>query len=465
MRSRAVPPLSSRIGRGHRQRGTWIAASIAIAIATAVVAGAAVAAALLPMTTVDLVELTLLLTISGGGSTVIGLAILSWMDHRGARLVSRAFVAGAMGAVAALASMLAVAGFMFVNTGHDLRLLLAVSVTSGGVAALISATGAWQTTTRVQRLSTEIAQLAAGDYDESAGPAQARATNDEITHLAGAVEDLRVRLRTAEFGRQAAERERHELSAAISHDLRTPLAALRAAIDALTEGVVTDPGDVEAYHRRMRREVDRLSRLVDDLLELARLEAGQLGSTDREAWRALSLAEIAAEVVDSMEPLAARSELRLRLHAEAALPAIPLDGARVERAVGNLVRNAIQHATPGTEITVAIHREPDAALPDTAQPGGTDAAGGDAVSLSVHNRGEAIPPAALPRIWERFYRAEPSRTRGGRGDADGAGLGLAIVRAIVEWHGGSVAAHSGDGVTTLSLRLPVPPAVEPQAPA
>lgn len=419
----------------------------AAAVLLAILAGAAAAMCLLPMTAGDLGALVGLLAVTAGGSVAGGLALLRWLDRRAARLVTRAFVAGAMGAVSAMVSIVAVALFMFANTAHDLRLLLAVSVTSGGVAALVAAAGARAQTRRVLRLLAEVEALS---HERASRPAVGagsvagaeRSGGDELRALDAAVRRLRERLDHAEAGRRAAEQERHELSSAISHDLRTPLAALRATIDALTEGVVTEPADVDAYHRRMRREVDRLSRLVDDLLELARLEADRIAAgalaAARAEWRPLSLREIAQEVVDSMEPLAARDRIRLDLPPTPALPPVTVDGARIERAVSNLLRNAIQHAAPGSVIRVTVE----------AAPGGGQ-------RLVVHNAGEPIPAAALPRIWERFYRVEPSRARPGQADGDGAGLGLAIVRAIVEWHGGDVEARSDPASgTALGFRLP-----------
>jgi signal transduction histidine kinase len=426
----------SLAGAGARARSSlWLPRLLPAGLLAAVAAGALAALALLPMSAAELAELVLLLALAGGVSTALGLLALRWLDRAGAPLVVRAFVAGSMGAVAALANVIAVATFMFVNTGHDLRLLLAVSLAAGSVAAVVSAAGALETTRRVRGLAAEIRALAAGDDEEQARRA-ARSpgvAEDEVAALASAVDELRARLTEAERRRAEVERERTELTTAISHDLRTPIAAIRAAVDALDDGVVSEPADVARYHARMRREADRLSRLIDDLFELARIESG--AALD---LASLALEEIAADVADGMEPLAARAGVRLRLVTTEGPAPLLLDGARIERAIGNLLRNAIQHALPGSAIELRVERAEGA------------------VRLAVHNQGALIAPAALPRIWERFYRAEDARDRQSRADADGSGLGLAIVRAIVEQHGGAVAASSSAAEgTTFAFTLPL----------
>src|SRR5260370_32536909 len=168
----------------------------------------------------------------------------------------------------------------------------------------------------------------------------------------------------------------------------------------------------------MRREIERLSRMIDDLFELARIDAGAL-PLHREL---ISVEEVAADVVDALQPQARLNGVDVELHASGRVTA-SLDGARMERAIANLVRNAIQHTPAGGRIDVAVERQ------------------NGSVDVRVTDSGEGIDPVDLPRIWDRVYRAEKSRRRG-PGDADGAGLGLAIVRGIIEAHGGSVAAES-----------------------
>jgi two-component system sensor histidine kinase BaeS len=172
--------------------------------------------------------------------------------------------------------------------------------------------------------------------------------------------------------------------------------------------------------------------MIDDLFELARLDAG--AQLDR---RPLLLTEIAAEVVDAMQAQAQRASVTLTLAVEAAVPPLSLDGARMERVIANLLRNAMEHTSEGGHVAVRVGVEEGWAR------------------LSVTDDGEGLAAEDLPRIWDRFYRAEKSRTRGAI-PADGAGLGLSIVRGIVEAHGGTVDVKSARGAgATFSVSLPL----------
>jgi two-component system sensor histidine kinase BaeS len=169
--------------------------------------------------------------------------------------------------------------------------------------------------------------------------------------------------------------------------------------------------------------------MIDDLFELARIDAGAL----RLERRPVAIQEIAAETVDAMQARARNSGILLMFDAPK-LPPISVDGARIERALANLIQNALDHTEPGGRIDVRLL--------------GTNGC----VEVRVIDTGPGITPEDLPRVWNRFYRLDRARTRNG----DGAGLGLAIARAIVEAHGGSVDVQSSPGAgATFALRLPV----------
>jgi signal transduction histidine kinase len=183
----------------------------------------------------------------------------------------------------------------------------------------------------------------------------------------------------------------------------------------------------------MRREVERLGALIDDLFELARIDAGAL----QLEMSPLPIEEIAADVVAGMEPQARGLSIELALDAQPALPKALVDGRRIERAISNLVRNALQHTPRGGRVEVSLRQD------------------GAWIVVSVSDTGRGIEEQQLPRVWERFYRAEASRARDA--DGDGAGLGLAIVRGFVEAHGGRVEAESRPRLgSTFTIRLPVP---------
>jgi len=378
----------------------------------------------------DLRALGLYLALSGAATVLLGRVALSLVD-RAARLGIRGkiFVAVAIGNSVGLANVFVIAKLMFLSNIHDLRLLVALLVFSGVLTIFFALWIASSTTSRVQAIAAGIRSLSGGAYDLHVNVSG----GDEMADLAQRMNDMAARLRAAHEQRTALDRQRRELTAGISHDLRTPLASLRAMVDALDDGIVDDPTEVARYHATMRREIERLMRMIEDLLELARLDAGAL----RLNRQPIGPQEIAAEVMDSMQPQADRLGVRLSLRVPHQLPVMTLDAERIERALGNLVRNALEHTPAGGSIEMSL--EPNAGW----------------LEVCVSDSGEGIAAQELPNIWDRFYRAEPSRSRG-LGRADGVGLGLAIVRGIVEAHGGCVGATSvpGDG-TTFRLRLPV----------
>jgi signal transduction histidine kinase len=260
-----------------------------------------------------------------------------------------------------------------------------------------------------------------------------------VAALAADINALAMKLQTLEEERAAIDAERRELTAAISHDLRTPLASMRAMVEALDDGVVDDAAEVRRYYVTMRRAIDRLSRMIDDLFELAQIDAGAL----RFDVQHMVLQEIVAEVADAMQPQARQHGIMLAL----ALPDEPVhvavDGARIERALANIVRNALEHTPAGGSVSVSLAVD-----------------GGSAV-VTVTDAGEGIAPDDLEHIWKRFYRASKSRSRTNGASDDGAGLGLAIARGIIESHGGSVAATSElRRGTTVTLRLPLAPSCD-----
>lgn len=203
-------------------------------------------------------------------------------------------------------------------------------------------------------------------------------------------------------------------------------------LEALDDDVVSSRDEVRRNYGAMRRQIEQLSRMIEDLFELAQIDSGAL----RLERRPLALQDVAAEVVDAMQAQAGRRRVRLTCQVLDGVADLQLDGGRIERAVSNLVQNALEHTPAGGTVQVMI-------------------AGRDGwAELRVVDACEGIDSAYLPRIWDRFYRAEKSRRREANG-GDGRGLGLAIVRGLVEAHGGSVSADSVAGRgTTITIRLP-----------
>lgn len=224
------------------------------------------------------------------------------------------------------------------------------------------------------------------------------------------------------------EASRRELVAWVSHDLRSPLAGLRAMAEALEDDVVTDTATVTEYHHRIRIETDRMAALVDDLFELSRINAGAL----RLSLSTVSVADVVSDAISSAEPLAAAKRVRL-VAADSGWPVVRASEPELSRVLANLLRNAIRHTPSDGTVTVT---------------GGTDGGGG---WFAVSDACGGIPESDLPRVFDVAFRGEAARTPR---VASGGGLGLAIVRGLVEAHAGEVTVANEDGGCRFRVRLP-----------
>ena len=410
-----------------RRSAPWLATALAIALAIG--AGILLAELLMSPPAGELRSLAAYLALSGTATVGAGWLALRGMDHFvGLSIRAKSALGATLAGAVALLNVFVTAQLMFISTSHDLKLLIALMVFSAIVVVFFSLWVASSITSRLGRVTDGIRALAGGDY-RSRVRVEGR---DEVSRLADDVNKLAQRLLSAEKERETLDKEKRDLTAAVSHDLRTPLASLRAMVEALDDNVVDDPGEVRRYYGTMRREIERLSRLIDDLFELSRIDSGNL-TLDRQL---VSMEEIATEVVAGMQAQARLSDVTLNVAVSDNSRPTMLDGARMERAVSNLVRNAIEHTPPGGRVDLGVRHD-----------------NGD-VALIVKDSGAGISREDLPHVWERFYRAEKSRRRH-NGGGDGAGLGLAIVRGIVEAHDGTVEAASppNDGAT-FTIRLP-----------
>ncbi|MEV4014463.1 HAMP domain-containing sensor histidine kinase [Nonomuraea angiospora] len=245
----------------------------------------------------------------------------------------------------------------------------------------------------------------------------------ELQTIANTLEEAYARER-------ALEGARRELVAWVSHDLRTPLAGMRAMAEALEDGVVSDPLTVSRYHAQIKLEVERLSGMVDDLFELSRIHAGAL----RLSRSRIGLADLVADTVAGAEPLARAKGVVLTAEASASLP-VEADAGALGRALRNLVVNAIRH-TP-SDRTVVLRA-------------GVDEEG--MACLSVADCCGGIPEEDLPRVFEVAFRGEAARTPTADG---GAGLGLAIAQGIVEAHDGVIGVVNDGPGCRFEIRLPL----------
>jgi signal transduction histidine kinase len=265
----------------------------------------------------------------------------------------------------------------------------------------------------------------------------------ELEGLSEGIAEAHDRLGQARARQQALEASRRELVAWVSHDLRTPLAGLRAMAEALEDQVVTDPFEVSHYHSQIRVETERLAVMIDDLFELSKIHAGAL----RLSRRVVGLEDVVAEVVASAEPVARAKRVRLTGSAVRGMPVL-IDSAEFGRAVRNLMINAIRHTPPNGTIEVLGEIQSGMAC------------------VSVADECGGIPPGDLSRVFDVAFRGESARTPDPSG---GAGLGLSIARGIVEAHAGEISVrNTGPGcqfLITLPMARPAPSAVSRPAPS
>jgi signal transduction histidine kinase len=388
----------------------------AVAIIVAAVVAAAVCAVLLDLSTRHAVELAVLLALPGVVSFSLLAAGLNLFGRR-ARLMTRVAGAAVAGTVVALGSVAVASWRMFISTEHDLPLLLAVLAFAGFLSAVFAVAVTRGVLADLRRLRDATQRLSAGDLDARAEVPP----GDELGDVASAFNTMADRLAAADRRRLELEHARRELTAAASHDLRTPLASLQAMIEAIEDGVAT-PAELPRYLNTMGKEVQHLRVLVDDLFELALLDAGALPLTPE-------LTPLQALVLDTIEGMKVHANRRgIDVHLEAPEQDLHLwvDPARVQRVLINLIENAIEHTPSDGTVTVRVADE------------------GDRARVEVADTGEGIESDLLPQVWERFFRADRSRTRTA-GEQSHAGLGLAIARGFVEAHGGAVSVSSRRG--------------------
>lgn len=290
----------------------------------------------------------------------------------------------------------------------------------GGVGAAALGIGlVWVLSGRMlaplQNLGAAARRLGQGDLSqraEAAGPGEIRQLALSFNQMAAGLEE--------------AERHRRNLTADVAHELRTPLSNIQGYLEAIKDGLIQPtPETIDTIHG----QAAHLSRLVEDLRLLAQVDAGAL-----ELRRApTAMGDLLLSGVEAVRPRAEGKGVGLGLEVAGPLPVAAVDATRIAQVVGNLLENAITHTPEGGRVTVSGRAE------------------GGWVEVAVADTGRGIAPEDLPRVFDRFYRADPSRARA----TGGAGLGLTIARRLVEAHGGTIEAESAAGQgSRFVLRLP-----------
>src|SRR5688500_9565456 len=295
---------------------------------------------------------------------------------------------------------------------HDLLLAIVLLVFAGGIAMILGYFLSSTVTERIELLKGAAQKLSQGDL-QTRVPVQGR---DEVSALAVTFNQMAEQLQAADQNQRELESLRRDLIAWVSHDLQTPLTSMRAILEALSDGIVDDPETVNRYLNTAQRDVRSLSALIDDLFQMAQLDAGGFPLNRAPA----SLIDLISDTLESFSELAYRESITLEGQVEPNVDPDVMDTQAIGRGVKNLISNALRHTSAGGSIYVSARRT------------------NKGVEVIVSDTGEGIRAEDIPHIFESFYRGEKSRNRG----TGGAGLGLAIARGIVRAHGGDIRVES-----------------------
>lgn len=337
-----------------------------------------------------------------GAVTLVAALVLRWLNRRvrslRGQVLTITLAALAIGATAAVGLT-----WLMVLDAEELGTVLGALALTAMCASVLVVLASAPLGRDVARLEERVRRIEGGDH----GVVSTIDRSDELGHVARALNQLSEQLARLERERMAYEDERSAMLSSVSHDLRTPLAALQAALEALTDGIAPDP---DRYLRSMQRDVDALAALIDDLFLLVRIENGRLELPHA----TVDLAEIADEAIEALAPVAAERGIDLRLRTAGGVY-VPGNPTALGRVIRNLLDNSLRHAPVGSTVWVAVTSD---GVP----------------RVRVIDEGPGFPASFATHAFERFSRADSSRNR----DTGGAGLGLAIARGVVEAHGGRI---------------------------
>lgn len=320
-----------------------------------------------------------------------------------------------MGGTAGMGNMME--GLVRVAFQDAIQTALLIAVAAAGlVAVVVSLALATRMSRPISRLAEASHRLAAGRYAERVPIA----TDDEIGELAASFNTMAASL-------EATERRRLELVGDVAHELRTPLATLDGYLEGLEDGVI-EPGD--ATWALLRRETTRLSRLVSDLQELWRAEARQLPMRLEQ----VDVAALIAEACERFAPLGGERRIAVRTEIAGALAAASADRERLGQVLDNLLSNALRYSADAGTVIVS-------ARADQRE-----------VVIAVTDQGPGLTDEQRERVFERFYRIDPSRSRA----LGGSGIGLSITKALVELMGGRIWAESAGPGHGATFRVALP---------
>jgi len=357
-------------------------------------------------------QMALLLTITAVISVAAGYGAyrLGWIS-RSPRIRLTLLSGYALSSLLTFINVWLAARRMFVSE-HDLLLATVLLLFAGGIAVSLGYFLSEAITDRIVILSQAAHNIAEGDLATRV-PVTG---SDEMAELARTFNTMAAQIEAAIKKQEELDTLRRDLIAWVGHDLRTPLASIRAMVEALADGMVDEPDTVKRYLTTIQRDIRSLSLLIDDLFQMAQIDAGGL----QLARQSSSLSDLISDTIESFSALAARQGATLEGNAGPEVDPILIDARRIGQVLANLIGNALRHTPAGGRVQVCASKS----------------AGG--VLVEVQDTGEGIRDEDLSFIFQQFYRGEKSRSRA----TGGAGLGLAIAKGIIEAHGGRIGVES-----------------------
>jgi signal transduction histidine kinase len=342
--------------------------------------------------------------------------------------LSRQFALTVAIVVAPVLIALVVVESLMVVSSHAALLVAGIVIAAGVTAVICARLVARSVLHDVEAIRDGLVAVGQGERSASIGTA----VDDELGELAREANAMIARLAAEEAARDQSEGARRDLVAAVSHDLRTPITSLRLLAGAVVDEVV-DGETRHAYLQRMQVHIDALSALIDDLFELSRLEAGDIG------WslQRVPLGELVGETVDAMRVQAEAKGVAVSVELPSSLAAARANPEKLQRVLFNLIQNAIRH-TPADGSVVVRATEV-----------------GEEVEVEVADTGPGIPPEEREHVFDAFFRGGADASARSGADGAGTGLGLAVSRAIVEAHGGRIWLADTPTGTRVRFSLPV----------
>lgn len=405
-------------------RSPWRIFAVGIVAALTLVAILMVAIMQAPVE--EITTLMYWLSISSLGSLAMGYILYRSGLARSPSLSLTLVLTYGWAAIVILANVWIMSERMFFNDEHDLILSGVLLVFAAIIATTFGIFVAASVTDGLRQLARTAQQIAEGNL-------KARVSisgRDEVAMVGNTFNEMAAQLQQAAQEREELEKMRKDLIAWTSHDLRTPLTSIRAMIEALHDGVVDDPTMVQRYYDTIRNDIIALNNIIDDLFELAQLDAGGL-SMDKAHH---ALADLVSDTLEMFQALASRQGITLNGAVAANLGLVWMCAPKIGRVLANLVSNALRYTPAGGTVQVTAVRQQDG------------------VVVTVQDDGPGFDEADLTRVFEQFYRGEQARSRA---SGSGAGLGLAIARGIVAVHNGRIwAENAPEGGAIVGFFLP-----------